>query len=123
MSDSDDELRYPGSVKDMEVKEKDPPPSDVTGLALTEHFFGPSLSPVAATPAQWTQHRRGSNTKYNNVFDHRRRSISDTVAVIEKELTLDNDTLQKCISILRRLIEWDDVEVSGVCPPTRTDTI
>ena len=62
MSDSDDELRYPGSVKDMEVKEKDPPPSDVTGLALTEHFFGPSLSPVAATPAQWTQSTVGVAT-------------------------------------------------------------
>jgi hypothetical protein len=112
---SDSEAEYFEEDEDMEVR-KEPPPG-VTGLALAEYYFGPLLSPIAATPAQWTtyaEHRRGVNFEYRNVFDRHRPSISDSVAPIEKELGLDNGTLQKCISVMERMVERDDVNVSGV---------
>ena len=115
MSDSEEECFK--EDENMEVR-KEPPPG-VTGLALAEHYFGPLLSPTAATPAQWTaytEHRRGVNAKYRNVFDRQRASISDGVAAIEKELGLDNGALQKCISVMMRMVMRDSVDVSGVRP-------
>ncbi|KAH0833946.1 hypothetical protein J3R83DRAFT_11142 [Lanmaoa asiatica] len=116
-SDSDE---YSDSDEDVKVQEKEPP-SGVTGLALAEHYFGPLLSPVPATPAQWTaytEHRRGANTKYGNVFDRRKGSISDAIAVIEDELGLGKGTLQKCVSILGR-----DVELDGGIGPRNADVL
>lgn len=114
MSDPDED--HSESDEDMEVQKEEPPPG-VTGFALAEHYFGPLLSPVPGTPAQWTaytEHRRSVNVEYRNVFDRRKRSISDAVAVIENELGLDDGTLQKCISIMYRDVEMDDVEVSWI---------
>ena len=109
--------------ENMEVRKE--LPSGVTGLALAEHYFGPLLSPIAATPAQWTaytKHRRGVNAEYSNIFDRQKRSINDSVAVIEKEMGLDNGALQKCISVMRWLVERDDIDVSEVCPLSRCPT-
>ncbi|KAG6374090.1 hypothetical protein JVT61DRAFT_4733 [Boletus reticuloceps] len=108
MSDSEEEYSYD---EDMEVTVEEPP-AGVTGLALAEHYFGPLLSPIAATPANWTaytEHRRGANAEYKNVFHRRKRSISDSIAPIEVELGLENGTLRQCICILDRLVERDDV--------------
>ncbi|KAF8130215.1 hypothetical protein EV363DRAFT_1490437 [Boletus edulis] len=96
---------YSYAESDEEVNVEEPPAG--------EHYFGPLLSPIAATPAQWTaytEHRRGANAKYKNVFHRRKRSISDSIAPIEVELGLENGTLQKCICILDRLVERDDVD-------------
>lgn len=109
---------FTNSDKDMDVNGEAPPHSGATGLALAERCFGPLLSPVAATPAQWTaytEHRQGTNAEFRNVFDCRKRSISDTIAEIEEDLGLNNGTLQKCISVIWRIVERDGVEVSGVC--------
>ncbi|KAF8130234.1 hypothetical protein EV363DRAFT_1219126, partial [Boletus edulis] len=111
MSDSDSN-DYPLTDEEMKVEIEDPP--GVTGLALAEHYFGPLLSPVAATPAQWeayTKHRRATNARHGNMLDDRKsRSIRNTVACMEGELGLEEGTLQKCVSVLWRIIEWDDDE-------------
>lgn len=76
----------------------------------------PQLIAAWIIPAQWTdytEHRLGANANFRNIFNRRKKSICDSVAPIEKELGLDDGTLQKCISILARDVEWDDVEVSG----------
>ncbi|KAN0080110.1 hypothetical protein V8E55_009676 [Tylopilus felleus] len=89
-----------------------------TSLALAEHYFGPLLSPVAATAAQWTtytERRLGTRAEYGNVFDRRKRSISIPVAAVEKELGLDDGTLQRCISIVSRSVELDDIDVPSQC--------
>ncbi|KAF8130224.1 hypothetical protein EV363DRAFT_1450649 [Boletus edulis] len=91
-----------------------PPGVTITGLALAEHHFGPLLSPTAATPEQWTaytEHRRRTNAQHKNVFNRRKRLISDAVAGIEGELDLDDGTLRKCVSVMWRDVEWDDDEV------------
>ena len=114
---SDEEENPYTKKEDDVVQEVEPPAAGTTGLALAEHFFGPLLSPVAASHALWTaytEHRRGVNAKYRNVFDRRKKSISDTVAKLECELGLDDGALQKCISILGRFVEYnseDDVSV------------
>ena len=111
------------SNSDMEVQEvvePGPPAPGTTGLALAERYFGPLLSPVTATPAQWTaytEHRLGANAKYSNAFHRPKKSIGNMVATIEDELGLDNGTLQECILILRRDVEWDDIDVSATCSP------
>ena len=82
--------------EDVEIQ-LEPAPDGTTGLALAEHFFGPLLSPVATTPAQWTdytEHRLGANANFRNIFNRRKKSICDSVALIEKELGLDDGTLQ-----------------------------
>ncbi|KAF8438497.1 hypothetical protein L210DRAFT_2268271 [Boletus edulis BED1] len=113
-SDSEEEEENPYADKADEVIEvKEEPPAGTTGLALAEHYFGPLLSPVAATPAQWTAytgHRRGANAKYNNIFHRRKKSINNAVASIEVQLGLENGTLQKCICILGRHVEGDYID-------------
>ncbi|KAF8438509.1 hypothetical protein L210DRAFT_2268758 [Boletus edulis BED1] len=132
MSDSDsdsltdsDSNDYPLTDEEMKVEIEDPP--GVTGLALAEHYFGPLLSPVAATPAQWeayTKNRRATNARHGNMLDDRKsRSIRNTVACMEGELGLEEGTLQKCVSVLWRIIEWDDDEVSGICSPRPSDNL
>lgn len=94
---------------------KVPPAPGTTGLALAEHYFGPMLSPIVATPEQWTvyvQHRRRTNARHKNVFRRRKKLISDIVSCIEDELSLDDGRLRKCISVMSRDVEWDDDEVS-----------
>lgn len=71
-------------------------PPRVAGLVLAEHCFGPLLSPIVATPAQWityTKHRRATDARYTNLFGHRKRLISDAVAAVEGDLGLDAGTL------------------------------
>ncbi|KAG6374087.1 hypothetical protein JVT61DRAFT_4730 [Boletus reticuloceps] len=94
--------------------EESPPGVTITGLALAERYFGPLLSPIAATPEQWTaytEHRRRTNAQHKNVFNRRKRLISDAVAGIEGELDLDDGTLRKCVSVMWRDVEWDDDDV------------
>ena len=95
MIDSDQE--YFGSDEDVPAKtQEEPHPPGVTGLALAEHYFGSLCSPIAASSAKWTaytEHRRGANAEYRNVFDRRKRYIRSVIAELETELGLAEGTL------------------------------
>ena len=113
MIDSDEE--YFGLDEDVPAKaQEEPHPLGVRGLALAEHYFGPLCSPIAASPAKWTaytEHRRGANAEYRNVFDRRKRYISSAIAESETELGLADGTLKKCVSSLKRGVWYDDDSV------------
>jgi hypothetical protein len=92
--------------------------TQLKGLELANHLFGPLLSPVTATEAQWsayTENRQRTNSVYRNVLGRPSRLISKAVQVIEQDMGLENGTLRKCVSILARDVSMDDDDVSRTC--------
>ncbi|KAG8215205.1 hypothetical protein J3R82DRAFT_8744 [Butyriboletus roseoflavus] len=102
MSDSDEE--YSESDEDMELQKEEPPPG-VTGLALAEHYLGHCyrLSLRLLLTGQHTP--------------------SIVAVPTPNGLGLDDGTLRKCISIISRDVEMDDIDVSRVCLRTLRKTV
>jgi hypothetical protein len=89
--------------------------STLKGLKLANHHFGPLLSPVTATEAQWSayaEHRQTINSAFGNVLDHPEQSINTAIAAVEQDLNLATGTLQKCVSVVESDVMMDDESVS-----------
>ncbi|KAG1740172.1 uncharacterized protein EDB91DRAFT_1222975 [Suillus paluster] len=100
--------------------------SDLQGLELAEHHFGPLLHPTRATQSAWTNYsinRLQTTQKYRTVVDSQEPepehdeysdeawlsgSVKSCVSQIEKEMDLKEGTLQKCITILCNETVLDD---------------
>ncbi|KAG1816337.1 uncharacterized protein BJ212DRAFT_1354273 [Suillus subaureus] len=120
--------------------------TDLQGLELAEHHFGPLLHPTRATQSAWTDYsinRLRANRKYHTVVPVSRKGSEDgseedseeneydeysddawlfdgikvCVSQIEEEMDFENGTLQKCITILWNETVLDDEE------PRSTDHI
>ncbi|KAG2029382.1 hypothetical protein BDR03DRAFT_1045660 [Suillus americanus] len=120
--------------------------TDLQGLELAEHNFGPLLRPTRATKSPWTNYsinRLQTNQKYRTVVSVPRKgseddsgddseedeydkysddawlfnSIKACVSQIEDEMDIEHGTLQKCITILCNETVLDDEE------PRSTDHI
>jgi hypothetical protein len=109
--------------------------TDLQGIELAEHHFGPLLHPTHATQRAWTNYsinRLQTNQKYRTVpvpdseEDSEEdeygygvepddvwlsNSIKTYVAQIEEEMGLEAGTLQKCITILYENTELDEEDV------------
>ncbi|KAH0833945.1 hypothetical protein J3R83DRAFT_11141, partial [Lanmaoa asiatica] len=75
---------------------------DLTGLAIAEYYFGPLLSPIAATPAQWSayiKHRANDISKKDNP------SIVMSPRLKTNSTGLDDGMVRKCSSIMQRDVE------------------
>jgi hypothetical protein len=117
--------------------------TDLQGLELAEHHFGPLLHPTRATQSAWTNYsinRLQTSQKYG-VINSRKGSgdgsedgsgedsgedeyddedwllggIIVNVSRIEKEMNLEHGILQKCITILSNDTVLDEDEVRMAC--------
>ncbi|KAG2123410.1 hypothetical protein DEU56DRAFT_893685 [Suillus clintonianus] len=108
--------------------------TELQGLELAEHHFGPLLHPTRATQRAWTNYainRLQTNQEYGSVLDEDSGEDSDEdeygygveldeiwlsssikacVSQIEEEMDLEAGTLQKCITIVYNNTELDDVD-------------
>ncbi|KAG1816335.1 uncharacterized protein BJ212DRAFT_1271417 [Suillus subaureus] len=120
--------------------------TDLQGLELAEHHFGPLLHPIRATQNAWTNYsinRLHTNQKYHTAvsvsrkgFEHGSEdgseqyaydkcsneawlfdSVKACVSQIEDEMDIENGILQKCITFLWNDTVLDDEE------PRSTDHI
>ncbi|KAG1866002.1 hypothetical protein F4604DRAFT_1585908 [Suillus subluteus] len=97
--------------------------TDLQGLELAEHHFGPLLRPTRATKSAWTNYsinRLQTNQKYrteDSEEDERDEysddawlfnSVKACVSQIEDEMDFEDGTLQKCITILCNDTVLDD---------------
>lgn len=107
---------------------------DLQGLELAEHHFGPLLHPTCATQIAWTNYsinRLQTNQKYCTVISAPGKGSEDgpradelgeeiwlfdnsktCVSQIEKEMNLEDGTLQKCITIVHNEMLLDAGEGS-----------
>ncbi|KAG2143451.1 uncharacterized protein EDB93DRAFT_1088292 [Suillus bovinus] len=113
--------------------------TNLQGLDLAQHYFGPLLRPTRATQTAWTNYsinRLQTNKKYRTVVSVSRKGsengseggseedseededdVKAHVSEIEKEMNFENGFLQKCITILWNETELDDED------PRSTDHI
>ncbi|KAG1733942.1 hypothetical protein EDD22DRAFT_960145 [Suillus occidentalis] len=108
--------------------------TDLQGLELAEHHFGPLLHPTRATRSAWTNYsinRLQTNRKYGSVVSGSLGSEDGSgedsgedeydeywllggiivfVSQIEKEMNLEDGVLKKCITILSNETVLDDDE-------------
>jgi hypothetical protein len=105
--------------------------TDLQGIELAEHHFGPLLHPIRATQRAWNNYsinRLQTNQEYRTVpvsdSDEDEygygveaddvwlsNSIKTCIAQIEEEMDLKAGTLQKCITILYDSTELDEEDV------------
>jgi hypothetical protein len=121
-----------------------PAKTDLQGLELAQHHFGPLLCPTRATQKAWTNYsinRLQTNQNYHTVVPVSRKcsedgseedfeecgydeysdeawlfdSVKACVSQIEKEMDFEDGTLQKCFTILWNETVLDDEEVRTAC--------